>query len=56
MVTSKDTSDEMVKKWQKMLEDATFDDLQKGGIVSSYAEKLDKYSGSVKDYVGDYYI
>ena len=54
LVTRKDTSDEMVKKWQKMLEDATFDDLQKGGIVSSYAEKLEKYSGSVKDYVGDY--
>ena len=54
LVTSRETPDTMVTKWQNMLKNANLTDLKKGGIVSSNAEKLEKYMGSVEDYVGDY--
>ena len=41
-------------KWQNMLENANLTKLENGGIVSKDIEKLEKYSESVDDYVGDY--
>ena len=44
----------MVMKWQNILENANLTKLENGGIVSKDIEKLEKYSESVEDYVGDY--
>ncbi len=58
LVTSKDTSDAMVKKMQDMLKDATLTELEKYGMVSSNIDKLVLYSGTVEKYVkpyADYY-
>ena len=57
-VTSKDTSDAMVKKMQDMLKNADLTELGKYGMVSSNIDTLEKYSGTVEEYVkpyGDYY-
>ena len=44
----------MVMKIQNILKTANFADLQAGGIVSSYEEKLVPREASAKEYVGSY--
>jgi hypothetical protein len=54
LVTSKNTTNEMVTKMQNVLNGATLADLVKGGMVSSGIEKLEPFTGSAEAYVGDY--
>ena len=53
-ITKANTSAATVKKIQNILKAANFPDLQAGGIVSSYEEKLVPRETSAKEYVGSY--